>query len=55
MPDHLNSAGSRKWAERTTSLRGVAWKRLLRFAEQLAYDVAQTRNKKLAIKRYVAA
>ncbi len=40
MPDHLNSAGSRKWAERTTSLRGVAWKRLLRFAEQLAYDVA---------------
>ena len=40
MPDHSNSAGSLSAAERFTRLRGAAWKLLLRFAEQLAYDVA---------------
>jgi hypothetical protein len=37
---HFNTAGRRSLGERITSLRGAAWKALLRFAEQLAYDVA---------------
>jgi hypothetical protein len=40
MPEHSHSGSHRTIGERITSLRGAAWKALLRFAEQLAYDVA---------------
>ncbi len=40
MPEHSNPAASRSLGDRLTSLRGAAWKALLIFAEQLAYDVA---------------
>jgi hypothetical protein len=40
MRDHIQNAGSHGFSGRVASLRGALWKRLLRYAEQFAYDVA---------------
>ena len=50
---NCNASLSPDMALRLEKAFGVHMDHLLRM--QLAYDVAQTRNKKLAIKRYVAA
>jgi antitoxin HigA-1 len=50
---NCNASLSPEMALRLEKAFGVHMDHLLRM--QLAYDVAQTRNKKLAIKRYVAA
>ena len=39
MPDHIQNSGSHGLSGRIASLRGALWKRVLRHAEQFAYDV----------------